>query len=67
VNNLEVKIKWNNQHGFWWNEACAMVVKVFGVPGARYTYHPTISDMIFLFNNEKDAILCKLLLSEIAE
>lgn len=64
MNEHEVKINWNNQSGIWWNEACVSVVEVFGLPGERYTYHPTVEHMIFLFKNEKDAILCKILLSE---
>jgi len=62
--NKEVIIPWQGQNSIWWNEACAQVLEVFGLPGDRYTYHPTIEHMVFLFKNEKDAILCKILLSE---
>jgi len=62
--NKEVIVKWHNQSGLWWNETCAKVLEVFGLPGDRYTYHPTTEHMVFLFTTEKDAILCTLLLSE---
>ncbi len=59
-----IKIDWDNQNGFWWNETCAMVVEVFGLPGDRYSSHPTHDCMLFIFKNEKDLNLCKILLSE---
>lgn len=65
VNDFEVVVHWHyGQSGLWWNETCILVMEVFGLPGDKYTYHPTIEHMIFLFNDEKDAILCRLLLSE---
>ena len=60
----KVCIPWQNQSGFWWNESCAMVLEVFGLPGERYTSHPTLENMDFYFANEKDAQLCRILLSE---
>jgi hypothetical protein len=62
VNNIYVP--WNNQSGFWWNETCAMVLEVFGLPGNRYQSHPEQDYMRFTFNSKKDADLCRILLSE---
>lgn len=60
-----VRVPWQTgQDGFWWNETCAMVLEVFGLPGERYTSHPTQDVMLFDFKSEKDASLCKILLSE---
>lgn len=59
-----VAIPWNGQPGFKWNEACADVVDVFGLPGNRFTSHPTMEKMEFYFKSEKDAKLCQILLSE---
>ena len=60
-----VKINWTIEQGtIWWNECCALVLEVVGLPGHRFIYQPSIDHMEFLFYNEKDAILCKLLLSE---
>ena len=39
-----------------WNEICAWVMEQFGLPGTRYTWHPTEDYMDFWFYNEKDAI-----------
>ena len=65
--NLEdhkVTVVWDNQNGFWWNETCAMVLEVFGLPGDRYSSHPEHDFMKFIFKNKKDADLCRILLSE---
>ena len=60
-----VKVPWQTgQDGFWWNETCAMVMTIFGLPGDRYTSHPKHDEMLFNFKSEKDANLCKILLSE---
>jgi len=59
-----VTVVWDNQNGFWWNETCAMVLEVFGLPGDRYESKPEHDYMSFTFKNAKDAELCKILLSE---
>lgn len=59
-----VTVVWNNQNGFWWNETCAMVLEVFGLPGTRYDSKPGHDAMFFDFKSKKDADLCRILLSE---
>ena len=59
-----VKVSWDNQSVPWWNECCAMVLEVFGLPGDRFVYTPHEDCMTFKFNNKKDADLCRILLSE---
>lgn len=59
-----VKIKWHNDSVTWWNETCAMVLEVFGLPGDRFIYHPYEDHMVFEFKSEKDQKLCKIMLSE---
>lgn len=59
-----VSIPWDSQGHFWWNEACADVLEVFGLPGDKFTSHPEMDRMDFLFKSEKDADLCRILLSE---
>ena len=59
-----VTVVWDTQNGFWWNETCAMVLEVFGLPGDRYESRPEHDYMSFTFKNTKDAELCKILLSE---
>lgn len=61
----EVIIDWKlDRNDVWWNECCAMVVEVFGLPGKRFVYTPNTDYMTFTFKSKKDADLCKILLSE---
>jgi hypothetical protein len=64
VGNNTVTVVWDNQNGFWWNETCAMVLEVFGLPGGRYNSMAEHDYMSFTFKNSKDAELCRILLSE---
>lgn len=61
----EVIVDWQLHHTtIWWNEICAMVIEVFGLPGNRFVYTPTADFMTFTFKSKKDADLCRLMLSE---
>ena len=61
----EIVVPWHaGQSGFWWNETCAMVIEVFGLPGDRFRYSPETDKMTFYFNTEEDAFICKMLLSD---
>ena len=62
--NNTVTVVWDNQNGYWWNETCAIVLEVFGLPGDRYQSTPDYDYMSFTFKNRKDAALCRILLSE---
>lgn len=62
--NQVIRLDWNNQSTKWWNDACADVVEVFGLPGHRFHYKPFPTHMTFTFKTLKDADLCKILLSE---
>ncbi len=60
-----VKINWTEEQGtIWWNECCALVLEVFGLPGNRFMYRPHVDHMVFEFKSEKDQKLCEILLSE---
>jgi len=61
--NNQILVPWK-QPSTPWNEICAGVVERFGLPGDRWTYHPTETKMKFLFRTEEDALLCKIFLSE---
>ena len=41
-----------------------MVLETFGLPGHKYIYKPEYDFMIFEFKDERDAFMCKLLLSD---
>ena len=60
----EIRLNWENQNKYWWNEVCADVVEIFGLPGDRFTSHPYEDCMLFRFNSKKDYQLCKILLSD---
>lgn len=64
MNNKIVKINWNDEKPPVWNECCAMVLEVFGLPGNRFTCYPRKEYMEIEFVKETDAMLCKVLLSE---
>lgn len=63
--NHVVTIGWEKHEGTEsWNFTCAKVLEVFGLPGNRFYYRPLETHMIFIFKNKKDAVLCRILLSE---
>jgi hypothetical protein len=59
-----VSVPWQGQKEYWWNETCGDILEIFGLPGDRYTSHPTENKMDFHFKSEKDAQLCKILISD---
>lgn len=59
-----VVVKWHSQGNNWWNETCADVLEVFGLPGHRFHFTPNPNHMKFTFKSKKDADLCRILLSE---
>ncbi len=61
-----IRVNWSRDHHdtIWWNDTCAMVLEVFGLPGHRFIYRPYIDYMEFEFVSEQDAFICKMLLSD---
>jgi hypothetical protein len=59
-----INVPWESQSNIWWNEVCAKIIEQFGLPGDRYTSHPSESCMQFIFKNDQDAFMCKILISE---
>lgn len=59
-----VTVLWENQSNTWWNETCADILDVFGLPGDRYTTEVSADSMKFHFKNNKDAFMCKIMISE---
>jgi len=47
-----------------WNEITASIVEHFGLPGDRYVTELNENYMNFKFYNEKDGLMCKILVSE---
>ncbi len=63
MNNV-VTVSWDNQSNQWWNETCSQIVEHFGLPGEKYITEINENFMSFKFKNDKDAFLCKIMLSE---
>jgi len=60
----EVCIPWRNQSNILWNETCAKVVEHFGLPGGKYRTEVSTDEMKFFFTDERDALLCKIMISD---
>jgi len=63
MNNL-VEVYWKNQSNTWWNETCANIIEVFGLPGNRYSTEVSADSMKFFFVDDKDAFMCKIMISD---
>lgn len=59
-----ITVPWQSQSNHWWNETCAYIVEHFGLPGGKYVTEVNPECMHFRFNNEQDALMCKLLISD---
>jgi hypothetical protein len=47
-----------------WTDPCTLIMDLFGLPGERYTTTITHKSIQFHFNEDKDAFMCRLLISE---
>jgi hypothetical protein len=60
----EIRVPWESQSNTWWNETCANIIEHFGLPGEKYTTEVSADDMRFFFTDERDALMCRILISE---
>jgi hypothetical protein len=60
----EIKIPWKSQSDIWWNETCARIIEHFGLPGNQYTTEVSENEMKFFFKDDREALLCKIMISE---
>lgn len=60
----EIRVPWESQSNVWWNETCANIIEHFGLPGEKYTTEISADDMKFFFTDDRDALMCKILISE---
>jgi hypothetical protein len=60
----EIRVPWESQSNVWWNETCANIIEHFGLPGGKYTTEISADDMRFFFTDERDALMCRILISE---
>lgn len=61
---MVVTIPWESQTKHWWNETCADIVQHFGLPGGKYVTEVNEEYMKFIFYDDRDALLCKIMISE---
>lgn len=61
---MEVIVPWSGQDDYWWNEVCAKIMEHFGLPGGKYTTSVSTECMKFIFYDDRDALLCKILVSD---
>jgi len=60
----EISVPWKSQSDVWWNGTCAKIIEHFGLPGGKYTTEVSVNEMKFFFKNEKEAFLCRIMISE---
>ena len=61
---VRVTVPWQSQSNNWWNETCVQIIEHFGLPGGKYVTEVSSECMHFDFSNEKDALLCKIMISD---
>jgi hypothetical protein len=60
----EIRVPWENQNNVWWNETCANIIEHFGLPGDKYTTEVSADEMKFFFKDDREALMCKIMISE---
>lgn len=58
-----ITVPWQNQSNVWWSDTCANIVEHFGLPGGKYVTEVSSECMHFDFNDDRDALLCRILIS----
>ena len=61
---MVVTVPWESQSNVWWNETCANIVEHFGLPVNRYVTDVSTECMKFIFYDDRDALLCKIMISD---
>jgi hypothetical protein len=60
----DIIVPWESQSNIWWNETCANIMEHFGLPGDRYVTEVSTECMKFSFYDDRDALMCRLLVSD---
>lgn len=61
---VRITVPWKNQSNTWWNETCAQIIEHFGLPGGKYVTEIRAECMHFDFDDERDALLCQIMISD---
>jgi excinuclease UvrABC ATPase subunit len=62
---MVVSVPWESQSNVWWNETCANIIEHFGLPGEKYVTKLDEHQMDFIFYDDRDALMCKILVSDL--
>lgn len=59
---ITIRVPWEDPYDkdFMWNELLAWTVETYGLPGDKFSYHPSHDYMDFHFDNEQDATMFQL-------
>lgn len=60
----EVFVPWTNDRNHTWTETSIKVIEIFGLPGKKYVTDIGSDGIRFLFNNNKDAFICSIAVSD---
>ena len=63
---ITVHVPWSPKAGSIpiWDEITISIIERFGLPGDKYTTELTVSYMNFLFKDEREGLMCQLLVSD---
>lgn len=63
---VTVHVPWSSKTNttLIWNEITANIINHFGLPGGRYTTELSSDHMNFIFENDQDGLMCKILISD---
>ena len=60
----EISVPWQGQSTAWWDDTCVRIIEHFGLPGDKYTTEVGTENMKFFFKDEREALLCRLMISD---
>jgi hypothetical protein len=63
---VTVHVPWNPKLNttILWNQVTASILEHFGLPGGKYATEITENYMNFLFKDEREGLMCQLLVSD---
>ena len=61
---MVVTVPWESKSNVLWNETCADIIEHFGLPGGKYSTEVSTEYMKFIFYDDRDALMCQLLVSD---
>jgi hypothetical protein len=59
-----ITVPWENQNNTWWTDTCTRIIDHFGLPGGKYNTEVSAECMHFDFHDDREALMCRLLISD---